>query len=72
MFPTPVSDTMFPTPVPDTPFPAPVSDTSLEDMEKNAIRAALERYSGNRTKAALCLGISRKTIINKIKQYGLT
>jgi two-component system response regulator AtoC len=61
-----------PTPVPDTPFPAPVSDTSLEDMEKNAIRAALERYSGNRTKAALCLGIRRKTILNKIKQYGLT
>ncbi|MDR2519156.1 MAG: sigma-54 dependent transcriptional regulator [Spirochaetaceae bacterium] len=44
---------------------------SLESVEREAIRSALIRYQGNRTKAAEELGISRKTIQNKIKQYGL-
>ncbi|MDR1867455.1 MAG: sigma-54 dependent transcriptional regulator [Treponema sp.] len=45
--------------------------SSLESIEKHAIREALHRYGGNRTKAALSLGISRKTILNKIKTYNL-
>ncbi len=44
---------------------------SLESIEKKAIQSALERCDGNRTKAAEELGVSRKTIINKIKFYGL-
>ncbi|MDR0876945.1 MAG: sigma-54 dependent transcriptional regulator [Treponema sp.] len=44
---------------------------SLEDIEKQAIIAALERCDGNRTRAAESLGVSRKTILNKIKLYGL-
>jgi two-component system response regulator AtoC len=44
---------------------------SLEDIEKKAIQEALARCDGNRTKAAEELGVSRKTIINKIKFYGL-
>jgi two-component system response regulator AtoC len=47
------------------------SAASLEELEKRAIREALSRCNGNRTKAAEELGISRKTIINKIKAYGL-
>jgi two-component system response regulator AtoC len=43
---------------------------SLESMEREAIRAALLRCQGNRTKAAEELGVSRKTILNKIKAYG--
>ncbi|MDR2662481.1 MAG: sigma 54-interacting transcriptional regulator, partial [Treponema sp.] len=43
----------------------------LEDIEKNAILATLARYGGNRTKAAQELGITRKTILNKLKSYGL-
>jgi two-component system response regulator AtoC len=50
---------------------APVAQGSLEDMEKEAIRECLERNNGNRTKAAKELGVSRKTILNKIKAYGL-
>jgi two-component system response regulator AtoC len=46
-------------------------DTSLEVMEKNAIQKTLEHYNGNRTQAAHVLGVSRKTILNKIKLYGL-
>jgi two-component system response regulator AtoC len=44
---------------------------SLENIEREAIRRALTRSRGNRTRAATELGVSRKTIINKIKIYGL-
>jgi two-component system response regulator AtoC len=44
---------------------------SLEEIEKRAIREALTRYGGNRTKAAEELGISRKTILNKIRTLGI-
>jgi two-component system response regulator AtoC len=44
---------------------------SLENIEREAIRKALTRTQGNRTKAAAELGVSRKTIINKIKVYKL-
>jgi two-component system response regulator AtoC len=43
----------------------------LAALEKKAIREALARNGGNRTRAAEELGISRKTILNKIKAYGL-
>jgi DNA-binding NtrC family response regulator len=45
--------------------------SSLENLEREAIRKALTRTKGNRTRAAAELGISRKTIINKIKLYKL-
>ena len=44
---------------------------SLDDLEREAIVAALEKWGGNRTKAAAELAISRRTIINKIRRYGL-
>jgi two-component system response regulator AtoC len=47
------------------------SEGSLESIEKEAILEALVRCQGNRTKAAEELGISRKTILNKIKIYRL-
>ncbi|MDR2149913.1 MAG: sigma-54 dependent transcriptional regulator [Spirochaetaceae bacterium] len=46
--------------------------SSLEIMEKKAVQEALERCRGNRTKAAQVLGISRKTLLNKIRLYGLS
>jgi two-component system response regulator AtoC len=46
-------------------------NSMLEDIEKKAIQDVLTRNAGNRTKAAAELGVSRKTIINKIKYYGL-
>jgi two-component system response regulator AtoC len=44
---------------------------SMDDIEKKAILDALERCNGNRTKAAELLGISRKTILNKLRIWGL-
>jgi DNA-binding NtrC family response regulator len=38
-------------------------------MEKNAIKAALLQTGGNRTKAAELLGISIRTLRNKLQEY---
>jgi two-component system, NtrC family, response regulator AtoC len=43
----------------------------LEELERKAIIQALAKWHGNRTRASLDLGISRRTILNKIKRYGL-
>jgi two-component system response regulator AtoC len=50
---------------------SPAGPLSMEALEKKAIIDALVRCDGNRTKAAELLGLSRKTILNKIKAYGL-
>ena len=44
---------------------------SLEEMEKNLIRYTLDTLAGNRTRTAQSLGISRATLLRKIKAYGL-
>ncbi len=45
---------------------------SLSDIERQHIERTLRHHDGNRTRAALELGISRATLINKIKLYSLT
>jgi len=42
---------------------------SLADTEKALILQAIEQQGGNRTKAAEMLGISRRTLHRKLKQY---
>jgi len=44
---------------------------SLKDMEREHISRTLAQVGGNRTQAAKILGITRKTLQNKIKEYGL-
>lgn len=44
---------------------------TLKKIEEEAMIQALHRWEGNRTKAAGELGISRRTLINKIAEYGL-
>ncbi|HVS51300.1 MAG TPA: sigma-54 dependent transcriptional regulator [Opitutaceae bacterium] len=41
----------------------------LEELEKQAIRAALRQTAGNRTQAAAALGISIRTLRNKLQEY---
>jgi len=41
----------------------------LDALEKLAIRAALRRTAGNRTQAAAALGISIRTLRNKLQEY---
>jgi len=50
----------------------PPEGVALERLEKKLIEEALIRYSGNQTKAARCLGMSRDTIRYRIKKFGLT
>jgi DNA-binding NtrC family response regulator len=45
---------------------------SLSEVERRHIERTLRHHGGNRTRAALELGISRATLINKIKQYGMS
>ena len=40
--------------------------------ERAEIARTLENHGQNRTHAAMSLGISRRTLLNKIKQYRLT
>jgi len=44
---------------------------SLEDVEKDMIRKALDRHSGRRKNAASDLQISERTLYRKIKEFGL-
>ena len=50
----------------------PIQDAqSLKDIERNAIIRSLHRWEGNRTRSAEELGISRRTLITKIQEYGI-
>ena len=44
---------------------------SLDDVEKEMIRKALEKHNGKRKSAAQDLNISERTLYRKIKEYGL-
>jgi len=52
------------------------SDLSLKplmaDYEKSLIKKALERTNGNRSRAANLLGISNRSLLYKLKDYGLS
>lgn len=45
--------------------------TTLEEMEYNMIKKAMDKYGGNLSMVANQLGISRQTLYNKIKRYEL-
>jgi DNA-binding NtrC family response regulator len=44
---------------------------TLEEMERGLIADAMQKNSGNMTAVALQLGITRQTLYNKVKRYGL-
>lgn len=51
------------------PRPEGTPAATLEDMERRLIAKTLEETSGNRTHAARSLGISIRTLRNKLKEY---
>ena len=59
-------------PVPASPGPSPVDPrevVTIDEMERRMIFAALEDLGGNRTRAAERLGISIRTLRNKLREY---
>lgn len=53
------------------PAPSAVSMKSMESMERTHLQRTLELVDGNRTRAAEILGISVRTMRNKIREYDL-
>jgi two-component system response regulator AtoC len=49
--------------------PVNISNLNLKEMEKYVINLALKKENFNKTRAAERLGISRKTLIEKVKKY---
>jgi DNA-binding NtrC family response regulator len=47
------------------------TDISLEEMERKMIHESLRRYNNNLSAVASKLGITRQTLYNKMKKYGL-
>jgi DNA-binding NtrC family response regulator len=47
------------------------SETTLYDVEKQHIISMLHHFSDNKTKAAKALGITVKTLYNKLYSFGL-
>jgi len=47
------------------------ADETLDAAEEKAIRAAMGKYNGNLTLVAKALDVSRPTLYNKLKKYGI-
>lgn len=48
-----------------------INDASLEDAEEQVIRNAMLKYNGNLSLVAKALKISRPTLYNRLKKYGI-
>ena len=52
-------------------FVLPAAGFSLEEIERDFIAQALERTSGNKTRAARLLGLSRDTLRYRLEKFGI-
>ena len=43
----------------------------LEEVEREYLLATLRRFGGNRARTAEALGVSQKTLYNKLRRYAL-
>jgi DNA-binding NtrC family response regulator len=57
-------------PTSSEPIPLPASRT-LTEIERDAIRDALDKTGGNKTQASKLLGIGLRTLHRKVKEYGI-
>jgi DNA-binding NtrC family response regulator len=61
-------------PVLRQPYAAPASTTpsTLEELERDLIRATLDAHSNDKGKTAAALGLSQRTLYRRLKKLGLT
>lgn len=55
----------------DKPMIADFSSHNLEEMERKAIKSAIDRYNGNISKAAKELGLTRAALYRRLEKYNL-
>jgi DNA-binding NtrC family response regulator len=55
----------------EAPTPSGAEDLSLDAMERRHVALVLERAGGSKTRAAAMLGVSRSTLWDKLKRYGM-
>lgn len=55
----------------DSQIPTVEESTTLESMERKAITAAIKLHGGNMSEVARHLGITRQTLYNKLRKYGI-
>jgi transcriptional regulator with PAS, ATPase and Fis domain len=53
----------------DATLPGTLTEMRLEDIERHAILANLRKFNGNKTAAAQQLGVTSRTLSNKMKRY---
>ncbi|MCA9059777.1 MAG: hypothetical protein KDA85_14820, partial [Planctomycetaceae bacterium] len=53
----------------DSPVPGEFNCLSLKEIERRVILARLDRFKGNKTEAAAELGVTARTLRNKIAEY---
>ncbi len=53
-------------------FTLPPEGISIDEVEKELINQALDRFAGNQTQAAKCLHITRDTLRYRLKRHGLS
>ena len=52
--------------------PPPMMDLNLRAMERHFVQLAMERTGNNKSRAAELLGISRRNLLERLKNYGFT
>jgi DNA-binding NtrC family response regulator len=58
-------------PTSSNPAALPKPGITLHDMERSLLEATLQATRGNRTRTAEMMGVSLRTVRNKIREYGL-
>ena len=48
-----------------------MASSNLDEIERNALKEALEKSNGNYTQAARSLGVTRQTLYRKLEKHGL-
>jgi DNA-binding NtrC family response regulator len=57
--------------VSDSRFELPEQGISMDELEANLIEQALYKTAGNRSRAARLLGMSRDTLLYRMKKYAI-